>query len=251
MPAYTSLARISCLITLFASAHAGAAVLLTTLPVAPLPGPFDQYSLDQSGSANPGTDFGDNNGVPGQSFTVPAGAPVYLDSVSYKVNIANTFSGFSAPWGVQIARFDNLASGGFGERTDSNGTAYSAEYLNAGFTKVAYTSLAAPAQPTTDVWITATFDGPDRLTLLPGTTYSFQMFNAAGGYVNFYRGSGDTYAGGIGFNPYGGSRQFNDNYVTPGDTADRTFHVGLSAIPEPAAIGLLLPAIPLSLRRRK
>jgi hypothetical protein len=231
-----------------------AAVILSFSPTAPTPGALDQYQFNQSGAQSNSQDFTDNAGAPGQSFTTPNQA-VFLNSISFKIAHSssvygpNSFDG-SSTWGLQIARFDNVASGGFGERTDSNGNSYSAQYLSNPITKVTHLVTSPNGAPTEDVWLTFSFTGTDILTLAADSTYAFSVYSPTGGYIRIYRSDSDSYAGGTGFRPYGNPFQFNDNYVMESGW-DRTFHVGVSAIPEPTSAALLgLAALGLVALRR-
>jgi hypothetical protein len=78
------------------------------------------------------------------------------------------------------------------------------------------------------------------------------VWSPSGGYIRIYRSDSNSYAGGTGFRPYGNPRQFNDNYVNESGW-DRTFHVGLTAVPEPTSAALIgLSALSLvALRRRR
>lgn len=225
---------------LFAINSANSAVVLTTPTSDPSIGSLDQYTFNQAGPAVPTEDYTDNAGAPGQSFSTGS-QPVYLNSVSFKINIANTFFDFSfngiSQWGLQIARFDNVASGGFGERTDDNGNPYSSQYINSNITRLVYNVTSPNGNPTSDFWLTFTFTGVDIITLNANSTYAFSVY-APSGFHNIYRSGSNSYAGGTGFRPYGNSGVFNDNYVQTSGW-DRTFHVGLTAVPEPSSAVLI------------
>jgi hypothetical protein len=98
-------------------------------------------------------------------------------------------------------------------------------------------------------WYTWSFTGADRLTLLPGTTYAFEVFSSAG-YLGFDATTNATpYAGGVAFNTTGGAaRTFNSTTLT-NRLYDRTFHVDL--IPEPSSIWLVLGGSGLLLAFRR
>jgi hypothetical protein len=79
------------------------------------------------------------------------------------------------------------------------------------------------------------------------------VWSPSGGYIRIYRSDSNSYAGGTGFRPYGNPRQFNDNYVNESGW-DRTFHVGLTAVPEPSSAAALVGLAAfgfVALRRRR
>jgi hypothetical protein len=88
--------------------------------------------------------------------------------------------------------------------------------------------------------------GVDAVSLSPNADYAFELFSSTG-WFGIDATQGDAaYASGTAFNSGSGNRNFTD--ATLGDLAshgyDRTFHVGLQAVPEPATallgvIGLL------------
>jgi hypothetical protein len=99
-------------------------------------------------------------------------------------------------------------------------------------------------QSTSEVgWVTFSLSDADALTLSPSTQYAFDLYSSAG-WFGIDATQGDAaYAGGTAFNSASaGGRTFAD--VTLGDLAargyDRTFHVDLQAIPEPATALLAL-----------
>jgi hypothetical protein len=101
----------------------------------------------------------------------------------------------------------------------------------------AVTLIAGPGDstPNTD-WLTWTFSGGDLVTLSPGTQYAVDVFSTDGWWG--VGGALDSaYAGGTAFNSVGPGRTFDD--ATLGNLTnhgyDRTFHVALSAVPEPVA----------------
>jgi hypothetical protein len=253
-----------------------------------------QFNLDNTG-ASVQADYTDNGhtsgggfGAPGQSFTTPSGGTGYtLNSISVQVDLSNsgnygTFFSAGGTWALQVSTFDNTASGGYGGRTDNNGNAFSAgnTAANAAFSvnsvgttgttgndgsapdSLQYKTLTSGAYDTTqgNPWVTFTFSGADAMTLLPGTTYSFDTYNGAaidgsgsGSYLRLERAGSIDYPGGFAYDSYGAKHNFNDDYVEVSG-GDRTFVVGLSSasVPEPSSISLMAVAsLGVLARRRK
>ena len=226
------------LVAAAASTTAFGAVTMSSSGVAPATGLSDQFDFTDDATVPGGTTpgggtynsqaFSDNGGPPGQAFTTPAGGPLFkLNSVSLKG--ANTGGGNSggdvfttATWGMRISSV--------------SGTTLTP--LNT------VTGIATVAGATGIEWYTWTFTGADALSLNPSTQYAFDVFSSVG-YLGFDADTTDGYAGGTGFNSAGPVRSFSD--TTTGNLAnhgyDRTFHVGLQAVPEPAAC--LLAAVGL------
>jgi hypothetical protein len=261
-----------------------AAVTVSLSPTTPSTAGPDQYDTDNSGAAVQ-QDYTDNGhtssggyGAPSQSFTTPSAASgtFTLNSISVEVNLANsgsygTFFSNGGTWGLQVSTFDNVASGGYGGRTDNNGNAFSAQYTaaNAAWPAAAagatgttlndgsapdseqYKTLTSGAYDTTqgNPWVTFTFTGGDALTLLPGTTYSFDVYGGAATdgsgtstYLDLFRAGSTAYAGGEAYNSYGAKHNFNDDYVN-NTSGERTFVVGLtSSVPEPASFAVIAAA---------
>ncbi len=238
------------------------AVLMTTQAFNPTAGPLDQFTHDDTGAPLSGRDYTDN-GSPGQSFTVPGTGVVYLDAVAIKI-IPSTVGSNEGPvpltadstWGLQIARYDNIASGGFGFREDhepNNAPGFSQSYtdtfINGTLRQAQWESLpSAVLDPASEpVWAVFTFTGEDRLALEGGRTYAFNLHTDTG-WVQIMT-SGVDYAGGEAFNAWNSRSAFDDNYVRA-DGGDRTFHVSLSVIPEPASLSAAGLVGLLTLRRR-
>ncbi|MBX3427543.1 MAG: hypothetical protein KF688_17825 [Pirellulales bacterium] len=221
---------------------ATAAVTMSSDAADPALGPDDQYSLvdDQQipngntpgGGTYNSQSYSDNAGPPGQTFTTPAGAPSYLlTSVSMKGTGDTGGGAVEGQWGVRISAV--------------SGTSLTP--LNT------VTGIVGAASATADDWLTWAFSDADVLSLSPGTQYAFEVFSSSG-WFGFGGAPDSAYGGGTAFNSAGPSRSFGDD--TLGNLAnhgyDRTFHVALTAVPEPAAIGLALgSAVGLLAWRRK
>jgi hypothetical protein len=176
--------------------------------------------------------YSDNVGPPGQTFTTPNSAAAYtLTSVSFKGTGDAGGGSLAGTWGIRVSSV--------------SGTALTA--LNA------VTGIAGPggATPNTD-WLTWTFSDGDLLTLSPGTQYAVDVFSASG-WWGIGGALDSAYANGTAFNSAGPGRTFDD--ATLGNLAnhgyDRTFHVALAAVPEPATCGLALGAVAALLTWRR
>jgi hypothetical protein len=241
-----------------ASAHAAVTMSLNTST----PTAGDGISqLDQSGTAGTG-DYLDNSA--GQSFTTGSNTGGYtLNSFSFKINTAasnygSLFNG-SSVWGVQVARFDNVASGGYAERTDNKpSTTYSAQYTNNLFTQQISSVTAANGNPSgSEAWITISFSAGDLLTLNPNSSFVFSLWSPnVGGFIAIHRSGADVYAGGYKYDSFNPARGFTNNYAKTAYDHDRTFVADLtavSAIPEPSTYAALLGLVTLgcaAFRRR-
>ena len=227
-------------VTLLASAgDAQGAVGLTAGTAAPVVNGADQANLADDAVIPGGTfnqqAFSDNAGPPGQTFTTPAGVPLSLNGISLKG--ANTGGGNSGgdvftagtTWGLRVS-------------------------------SVAGTTLT-PIQTFSGVptvtgalgneWFTFGFTGADVLTLQGNSQYAFEVFSSAG-YLGFDAAVDPaSYAAGFAFNSTGAARQFGS--TTAQDRGyDRTFHVDLTAVPEPGSAAVLATgAAALLLRRRR
>lgn len=229
----------SALLIAFSAHVSHGAVVMSMSEAAPAVGPDDQYDFIDDATVPGGTTpgggtynsqaFSDNAGPPGQTFTTPSSAASYiLNSISLKG--ANTGGGNSGG-GV----FSEGTT--FGLRVSSvSGTALTPINTVTGIPTI--TTGATGIE-----WYTWSLSGADALALAPATQYAFEVYSTAG-WLGFDADTSDSYAGGTAFNSAGSGRNFNDN--TTGNLAnhgyDRTFHVGLTAVPEPSALGLVLMA---------
>jgi hypothetical protein len=243
--------RILCLTTLLlfvpASSVSFGAVTMSFSASAPATGPDDQFDFTDDATVPGGTTpgggtynsqaFSDNGGPPGQIFTTPAGAPSYIvNSVSLKG--ANTGGGNSgggvfttATWGLRISSVSGTTL------TPIN----------------TVTGIPTVAGATGIEWYAWSFTGADALSLNPSTQYSFEVYSTEG-YLGFDADTSDGYAGGTAFNSAGPARSFAD--ATTGNLAnhgyDRTFHVDLQAVPEPATcVVAIVGLIGLQVVRRR
>jgi hypothetical protein len=240
-----------CLTTLILPALAWSpargAVTMSFSDVAPTVGSFDQAQMADDamipGGMTPGGGtynsqaYTDNVGPAGQTFTTPAGGPFFMPSLSVK-SVGDAGGGvFTAP-------------NTFGLRISS----VSGTTLTPVMTATAFPTLAG--QSTTAVgWLTFSLTGAELPTLQANTEYAWEVYSS-NGWFGIDATQGDAaYAAGTAFNSAGPGRSFTDN--TTGNLAthgyDRTFHVALQAVPEPAscllALGGLM-AVQAARRRR-
>jgi len=227
------------LIAVAAPTFAEAAVTMSFNAAAPATGPADQYNfLDDAtvpGGSAPGggtynsQSYSDNGGPPGQTFRTPAGA------VSYTLNSISVKSVGDAGGGV----FDAGQTWGLRVSTVSGTTLTPVNVV---------TGIPAPVGTGTgDVgWLTFTLSGVDAVSLSPNAGYAFELYSSAGWFGIDATPGDAAYANGTAFNSGSGNRNFTD--ATLGNLAnhgyDRTFHVALQAVPEPATaflgmVGLL------------
>jgi len=207
---------------------AQSSVVLTAGATAPVPGINDQYSFVNdaviSGGNYPYNISAYSDRTPGQSFTTPSGS------------------------GYQLTSFSLLGSGDADGLDEATWTIQVGTVSLAGST-VTFTPLltvnnvATPVSMASTDWLTWTFTGADVLTLDPNTMYGIQVVNSAG-YMGFAAStSSSSYAGGYAF---AASQPGWSEYPNPVDFGyDRTFVVGLSAVPEPASSLLLLGGLGL------
>ena len=214
---------------------ASAAVTMSASPTDPVIGAHDQYNLVDDltipGGTTPGggtynsQSYSDNGGPPGQTFTTPGSAPAFkLNSISLKGTGDGGGGSVAGVWGIRISSISG-----------------------ANLTPLATLENVAGPGGATGVgdWITFSFSGGDVVSLAANSQYAFDAYSKDGWYG--IGGTLDTaYAGGTAFNSAGAVRSFAD--ATLGNLAnhgyDRTFHVALQAVPEPATallgvIGLL------------
>jgi hypothetical protein len=223
---------------------ATAAVSLSASAADPSVGASDQYNLVDTetipGGTTPGggtynsQSYSDNGGPPGQTFTTPNTAAGYrLTAVSFKGTGDAGGGSLAGEWGIRVSSVSGTALTPLGTATDIVGP--------------------GGATPNTD-WLTWTFSAGDVLTLSPGSQYAVDVYSESGWW-----GTGGAldgaYAGGTAFNSAGVARGFAD--ATTGNLAnhgyDRTFHVALTPVPEPAGCVIVFCGIAglLAARRRR
>lgn len=230
---------LAALIAVAAPTLAHGAVTMSFNAAAPATGPNDQFNLlDDAtvpGGSAPGggtynsQSYSDNAGPPGQTFKTPTGAAAYtLSSISVK-SVGDAGGGvFDAgqTWGLRISSV--------------SGATLTPINVVTGIPTAAGTA-------TGDVgWLTLTLSGGDAVSLSPNADYAFELYSSAGWFGIDATPGDAAYANGTAFNSGSGNRNFTD--ATLGNLAnhgyDRTFHVALQAVPEPATaflgmVGLL------------
>lgn len=213
---------------------ARASVVLTSSTLAPVPGLNDQYSFVAdatiSGGNYPYNISAYSDRTPGQSFTTPTGSPFQLTSFSLKGSgDAGGLDG--ATWTLSV-----------GTVTEVGNTVTFTSLLEV-------SNIASPVSLASTDWLTWTLTGADALTVAPNTMYGIQIVNT-NGYMGFSASlSSSAYTGGYAF---AASQVGWSEYPNPVDFGyDRTFVVGLSAVPEPSSYAMLLGGFGLfALRRR-
>lgn len=226
-----------------AANFASAAVTISSSPTDPAIGAYDQYNLVDDlaipGGTTPGggtynsQSYTDNAGPPGQTFTTPGSSPGFqLNSISLKGTGDGGGGSVAGNWAIRVSSV--------------NGST---------LTPLAtVTAIPGPGAATgLSDWVTFAFSGGDLVTLGANKQYAFEAYSNDGWYG--IGGTLDTgYAGGTAFNSASGARSFGD--ATLGNLAnhgyDRTFHVGLAAVPEPATglLALCAAGSLLALRRQ-
>lgn len=214
--------------------HVYGSVVLSANAAAPIPGASDQSSFVSDGVVSGGnypyniSAYSDN--TPGQSFTTPAGS-------------------------YNLTSFSLKGSGDMGGLDNSTWTITIGSVSRAGnvvtFTPLNQVSgILTPVSLSNTDWLTWTFSGGDVLTLAGNTMYGIQVENTEG-YFGFAAST-------IGSNPYPDGYAFAESqpgwseYPNPVSyDYDRTFVVGLSAVPEPGSAILLLGGMALLFRRSR
>lgn len=225
------------------SNFASAAVTISASATDPAIGTYDQYNLVDDltipGGTTPGggtynsQSYTDNAGPPGQTFTTPGSKPGFkLNSISLKGTGDGGGGATAGNWSVRISSVNGSTLTPLATLTEISGP--------------------GGATGVTD-WITFSLSGVDAVSLGANKQYAFEAYSGSGWY-----GLGGTldagYAGGTAFNSASGARSFAD--ATLGNLAnhgyDRTFHVSLTAVPEPATglLALCAAGSLLAIRRR-
>jgi hypothetical protein len=191
-----------------------------------------------------------SNVVNGESFTLGSAASYQLNSISILTGGASDYP--AATWTLELATFDNTASGGYGGRTDGL-TSYSNQYLNNTSLSVdntgpnntahnsnnteMFTSIATTNFTVGD-WLTFTFASPITVTG-NNSTYMFSLQTSTG-YVGFSATGTDLTGSGMKqFTSYNNAPT-PDNYVQTPYTGAETFVVNALAVPEPQTSAMLL-----------
>jgi hypothetical protein len=210
---------------------------ITTSPTAPT----SNILASQLTDIGPGVqandrDYSDNGGPPGQTFTVPTAS--LLNAVTV------------------LGRGD--AGGGY--NTTGN---FHLQIGTVNPTTGAITPLDNEAAPATGITANnqyVTFNLATPVSLVPGTTYSWSIYNEPGGWFGLAHGTGDTYSTGQAFNndltttSAGNAdprRAFN-GFVSPNPGGyDYVFALQGTAVPEPVALGGLCVAAMFAMTRRR
>lgn len=213
---------------------ARASVVLTSGTLAPVPGVSDQYSFVAdatiSGGNYPYNVSAYSDRTPGQSFTTPTGSSFQLTSFSLK--------GSGDAGGLDGTTW-TLTIGTVSEAGDTVTFTPLLEVSN----------IASPVSLASTDWLTWTLSGTDALTLDPNTMYGIQVVNTVG-YMGFAASTSPTaYPDGYAF---AASQVGWSEYPNPVDFGyDRTFVVGLTAVPEPSCYAMLLGGIGVVAFRRR
>jgi hypothetical protein len=224
-----------CTIILAAGISAAqSSVVLTSSASAPIPGLYDQYSFVNdaviSGGNYPYNVSAYSDRTPGQSFTTPTGSGYSLTSFSL-LGSGEADGIAEATWTIQVGTVSLAGSAVI-------------------FTPLlTVNNVATPVSMASTDWLTWTFTGADVLTLDPNMMYGIQVVNSAG-YMGFAAAtSGASYTDGYAF---AASQVGWSEYPNPVNFGyDRTFVVGLSAVPEPASSLLLLGGLGLMTWRNR
>lgn len=212
--------------------------LLSVLPASALTvtqsltAPFDALLAQPDFSApafNGGTDFTDNAGSPGQTFTAPF--TLSLEKVTTK-GFANTGASFGG----------SIATGTL---------TITISQIVAGSQLQVLLQETASASAITDGSAFLTFALSTPVEMQSGVQYAYSIYSSTG-YYGFAKSSSDVLAGGFAFQHGSTPRSaVNGATVTNTQGVDRTFY--LQGVPEPGSSALLLGGITLlagRLRRR-
>ena len=215
---------------------AARAATVTTSPLSPIGG----FVAGQLTDRGPGPqandrDYTDNGGPPGQTFTV---------------------SGPSLVTGLTVL---GRGDAGGGYNTAGN---FHVQFGTVNPATGAITQITREAAPATGVtaanqFITFALDTP--ITLVPGTTYAWSVYNEPGGWFGLAHSTGNEYADGAAFNnslsttSAGNAdprRTFN-GFVSP-NPGNYDYVFAVRGVPEPATVGVLgLSAMLVMSRRRR
>lgn len=199
------------------------------------------YQDGFGGPLNGGTDYSDNWGTPGQTFTVGA-SPITVTAITIKG--AGSYGGFDLAryWVLSISTATGTASGTLGRVTQE---------ISTGFVPAAG-----------DSYLTFTLATP--VVLAANTIYEYDIFttdssvgapSANGGWYGFAKSTSDLYAGGVamqnGYQSENSRQSANPGTINTPQSYDRTFFI--TAVPEPSSALLAGGTLMLAglIRRRR